>query len=48
MYKEGFPGISGKVFRFGVMSAWLALSASQALAEMSPQEQEVLKDLKEL
>lgn len=48
MYKEGFPGISGKVFRFGVMSAWLALSASQALAEMSPQEQEVLKEIRQI
>jgi hypothetical protein len=48
MYKGGFPGISGKVFRFGVMSAWLALSASQSLAEMSPQEQEVLKEIRQI
>lgn len=48
MYKRAFPGISGKVFRFGVMSAWLALSASHALAEMSTQEQAALKEIRQI
>lgn len=48
MFKGFMPGISGRVFRFGLVSAWLVLSASQALAELSTQEQAALKEIRQM